>query len=66
MGEVITMTTEHLLTVQQTADYFQVSKAAIRNWERTRKIKGVRVVGSLRFECSEIRDLLQAQKPATE
>jgi excisionase family DNA binding protein len=52
---------ENLMTVEQVAKYFAVSKATVRRWEKLGAIKGVRIAGSLRFEVAALRGFLQRE-----
>lgn len=51
-----------LLTIDQVAEMFQVSKVTIKRWVKARIIPVTRVGGIVRFELDAIRRVIDAGK----
>ena len=53
---------EELLTIQQIADYFQVSITTIHNWKKEGLIPYVKVKSRVRFKKSVVLDLEEKRR----
>lgn len=59
--------TDHLLTVDQAADYLQVEPTTVREWAKAGRIPGARQLGRLwRFDPNEIKNTGKVQCPSTD
>jgi excisionase family DNA binding protein len=45
---------ETLLTTEQVCAYFQISRATLHRWRKKRKVKAVKIDGTVRFKFSDI------------
>lgn len=60
--------TSALLTAKDVAKHFAVSQETVRRWEREGQLKGIRVVGSLRFTEEAVKEFIarsQAERQET-
>lgn len=51
-----------LLTLSETAEFFQVSKKTIYNWNRNHILKRIQVGNRIFFEWNEIQKMLEKNK----
>lgn len=50
-----------MLTIQQVADFFRVTRKTVYNWINARKISVIRIGGVLRVEESEIERITRGE-----